>query len=198
MEIHDFIKRVHAQPVITVERTIRVPGPTLLALLAEDRPPTVAELDAHPDQHSERRTYHDAHVLGPGLTESVIDDWQSRHVGHRLPNDLRDLLTQVNGIHLWADLESSRGYAGIHPLEEWDDAADSVVAELFEERPVGQLVLSYHENGDYSLILDTNGPQYRWHDHGDFDDFEVAGSTVEQLLDFWWKEIAWLDPTKEG
>ncbi|HEU4386233.1 MAG TPA: hypothetical protein VFV34_00450 [Blastocatellia bacterium] len=196
MQVRELIRRAEEQRAVTIERTVNVPGPMLLTLLAERRSLTVAELQAHPDQHKELRSFQYGHVLGPGLGSSEIDDWQSRHPRHMLPADLRALLVVVNGIHLWADLATSRAYFGILPLENWQDAATSDWAELYETAPACELVLSYHDNGDYFLVLDTASQEYRWYDPQDFDNPERVGRTVEDLLDFWWKETAWLDPRK--
>ena len=196
MQIRELIRRAQEQREVTVQRTVNVPGPTLLSVLAEGRSLSIAELNAHPDQHKELRTFKYAHVLGPGIGSSDIDAWQLRHPRHVLPIDLRAFLEAVNGVHLWADMATLRAYFGILPLKDWQDAATSDWSELYGPSPVSQLVLSYHENGDYFLALDTALREYRWYDPQDFDNPKRVGSTVEELLDFWWKETAWLDPRK--
>jgi hypothetical protein len=103
----------------------------------------------------------------------------------------------VDGVHLWADLASSRAHFGILPLSEWLDAKDVDWAMMFESPPVGQLAISYHDNGDYFLVLDTHRRKYLWYDLQDFDQPKPAGGSVEELLDFWWQETAWLDPRRE-
>jgi SMI1/KNR4 family protein SUKH-1 len=196
MTTEDLLRRVAAQPVVTVERTVHMPGPELQALFAEGTPILLTELTAHPDQHPEIRTFRYAHLLGPGLSYEAIAAWQAAHHGHRLPPDLAGFLERVNGVHLWADLASSRAYFGILPLEEWQDVRDTDWAMMFESPPAGQLAISYHENGDDLLVLDTNGPEYLWYDLEDFDNPRCIGSTVAELLDFWWEETAWLDPRR--
>jgi hypothetical protein len=150
-----------------------------------------------PDQRQEQRTFRYAHILGRGISAEEIDVWQTRHPSHLLPLDLMDFLTRVNGIHLWADLETSRSYFGILPLSEWHDVASSDWAMMFDSPPTGQMVVSYHENGDYFLVLDTYQQKYIWYDPQDFDNPKTAGTNVAELLDFWWRETEWLDPRRE-
>jgi hypothetical protein len=71
MTTEDFLKRVTEQPLLTITRTVRVPGSQLKALLAERKPIPLSELMAHPNQHQERRTFRYAHVLGVGLSGGV-------------------------------------------------------------------------------------------------------------------------------
>lgn len=198
MTTDEFVQRAAAQPVLEDEEDVHVPGPELSALMAQGKPMLISELMAHPDQHVERRTLRHAHVLGQGLEPRMIAAWQEGHAEHQLPSDLADFLTRVNGVHLWADLATSRAYFEILPLDEWCDVEDAVWVVMFdavcEKRPAGQLVLSYHGNGDSYLVLDTSGPEYLWYDMHDFDHPKRIGSTVAELLDFWWEETAWLDP----
>ena len=69
---------------------------------------------------------------------------------------------------------------------------------MFDERPHNLLVLSYHDNGDYFLVLDTRSSEYWWYDLQDFDHPKRVGTTVAEMLDFWWRETAWLDPRRDG
>jgi SMI1/KNR4 family protein SUKH-1 len=112
--------------------------------------------------------------------------------------DLKEFLTRVDGVHLWADLASARAYFGILPLNEWQDAQIVDWAAMFETAPAGRLVISYHDNGDDFLVLDTRAPEYLWYDLEDFDNPKRVGRTVAEMLDFWWRETAWLDPRRTG
>jgi hypothetical protein len=183
--------------MISVQRDVSVPGPQLKALLEENKPLLVSDLIAHPDQRQERQTFRYAHVLGSGLSPDAVESWQLRHPDYRLPTDLAAFLSRVDGVHLWADLATSRAYFGILPLSEWLDAKDVDWAMMFESPPVGQLAISYHENGDYFLVLDTRRRKYLWYDLQDFDEPKPAGDSVSELLDFWWQETAWLDPRRD-
>jgi hypothetical protein len=198
MTTDEFLNRVAKQPTLTVERDVSVPGPELRALLAERKAILLSELMAHPDQHKERQTFRYAHIVGAGLNRDSVEAWQTARPDHRLPSDLKEFLTRVNGVHLWGDLGTSRAYFGILPLTEWQDAKEADWAMMFDKPPVGQLAISYHDNGDYFLVLDTRGPEYIWYDLQDFDNPRRVGETVAQLLDFWWEETAWLDPRRSG
>jgi hypothetical protein len=199
MTTDDFLNRVAAQPALTIERDVFVPGPQLEALLNEGKPILLSELMAHPDQHQERRTFQYAHIVGRGLSRDSVEAWQTSHRDHPLPQDLKDFLTRVNGVHLWGDLATSRAYLGILPLQEWQDAAQVEWASMWlDAPPISQLALSYHNNGDNFLVLDTRAPEYFWYDLEDFGNPKRAGRTVAELLDFWWQETAWLDPRRLG
>lgn len=198
MTLNEFLRRVAEQQAVRIERTINVPGPELLARMNQRPTPTVADLLAHPDQRQERRRYSYRHIVGSGLTRGAIDEWQSNHVDHVLPDDVRELLTVANGVHLWADVETGRSYFGILPLEEWRDVAVSRWAWLFDDRPTPQaLVISYHENGDYLLVLETSPQCFVWWDPQNPLEPKRVGSTVEEFLDFWWAETAELDPARD-
>jgi len=198
MTTEDFLKRVNEQPPLTITRTVSVPGPQLKALLAERKPTRLSELMAHPDQHRELQTFRYAHVLGPGASDGVIEAWQAAHPEHPLPLDLREFLARVDGVHLWADVASSRAYFGILSLKDWQDARHVDWVKMFDSAPVGRLVISYHDNGDNFLVLDTKRPDYLWYDLEDFDNPKSVGETVAQLLDFWWEETAWLGRRRDS
>jgi hypothetical protein len=196
MSPDEFLRRAAAQPPVEVEQKVRIPGPELRALYEQRPALPLSELMAHPDQREEVRECRYGHVLGAGLPRAAVDTWQAEHSEYVLPRDLVELLERANGIHLWADLETKRADFGILPLEEWQDAACTEWAELLEEPPVGQLVLSYHDNGDFFLALDTRDGRYLRYDPQDIDYPEEVGSSVSELLDFWWDEAAWLDPAR--
>jgi SMI1 / KNR4 family (SUKH-1) len=194
MTIDDFLKRVELQPTVNEQRIVNVWGPQLQALVAQRKAMTVAELMAHPDQRKESRTLPRGHVLGPGLPQEAIDSWQKRRPSYVLPRDLTELLSRANGIHLWADLDAKKAYFGILPLEEWLDASQSRLGRMFEEQPRGCLVLSYHDNGDYYLVLDTQKQAYFWFDTQDFNNPVLVAENVNTLLSWWWNQTTELAP----
>ncbi|QDU87105.1 hypothetical protein Pla175_04600 [Pirellulimonas nuda] len=198
MTVDELLKFAAAQAPVIVQRTVHVPGSQLRAVLAEGKPMLLTELMAHPDKQLESKEFRYAHVLGRGVPLDEVQLWQTEHPCHSLPGELVQFLTRVNGIHLWADMATSRAYFGVLPLQDWQDATDVGWAAMYQSPPVGQLVLSYHDNGDNFLVLDTRRQKYLWYDLQDFDSPKDAGSTVRELLDFWVKETAWLDPRREG
>lgn len=131
MTTDEFLQRVADQTTVCVERKVRIPGPTLGALIAEGKPIVLSDLMAHPDQHEEVRRFCYCHRLGPGLRPADIERWQVAHSTHELPFDLIAFLRRVNGVNLWADVETSRAYFGILPLEEWQ-GTEKVTSTFFD------------------------------------------------------------------
>ena len=195
MTIDEFLRMAAAQSVVNEQLIVDVWGPELKALVAERKAMTLSEISTHPDQRKETRTFRRGHVLGPGLRADAIESWQRKWPSHALPPDLTELLSRVNGIHLWADLDSQKAYFGILPLEEWEDASQSRLTTLFQDQSRGQLVISYHENRDYYLVLDTEKPAYFWFDTQDFgNNPALVARNVEELLSWWWNQAAELAP----
>jgi hypothetical protein len=113
MTIDEFLRMAAAQSVVNEQLIVDVWGPELKALVAERKATTLSEISTHPGQRKETRTFRRGHVLGPGLRADAIESWQRKWPSHVLPPDLTELLSHVNGIHLWADLDSQKAYFGI-------------------------------------------------------------------------------------
>jgi hypothetical protein len=191
MRVDEFLEKVRAEGVVTLERDVSIPGPQAQALLASRRAVPLLEDINHPDRHTERRTFRYGHLLGPGLSQTTLDDWQNRFRQFPLPEDLRQFLMVANGVHLWADLEDQRAYFGISPLEDWCDVATDPLGYVFDEPPRGALVISYRRDTADFVVLDTAGPTYLWCEL--IGEPEPIGSTVEDLLTHWWEHCR-LDP----
>jgi hypothetical protein len=198
MTIDDLLRKVAAQQPVSETRLVRIHGPELLQVLSSGQPLTIAEIESHPDQHQESRTFRYGHLVGPGLEPRRIAAWQAAWPEHQLPADLSQLLTRANGIHLWADLDVGRAYYGLLPLAEWEDAAHTEWSGMFATPPVGCLVVSYHDNGDNLLVLDTLSGGYRWYDLEDFDHPIVVARSVPQLLTWLWNIAQELDPRADA
>jgi hypothetical protein len=194
MTIDEFLHRAASQPIVNEERMVNVWGPELKALVTERKAMTLAEIDAHPDQHKEKRIFRRGHLLGSGLPHDAIISWQQKHPSHILPPGLIELLSRVNGIDLWADLDSQEAYFGILPLEKWQTASESRLADYCENEPSSHLVISYHQNGDFHLVLDSQRAAYFWYDTEDFRHPTLVARDVEELLSWWWKQAAELAP----
>lgn len=179
-------------------RATRVYGPILKALLERGEVITVADLMSHPDQHAAIRRFRYGHVLGPGVGAASLTDWQACHPGISLAPDVVDLVRHVDGIHLWADLDRGRSYYGIRPLSEWVEVAASEWSFLFDTPKAGAFVLSYRNNGDYFLVLDTRENHFIWHDPQNFAGSQTVGRSVDQLLDWWWELTQELDPRRDA
>jgi hypothetical protein len=201
MTPRELLALAQQQPVVEVQRTVSVPGPELQALLNSGRPLLVSELTAHPDQRSEQRLYRYGHVFGGPVSDSAIADWQHRHPCGVFLAQLIDLLKTADGIHLWADLDSGRSYFGILPIADWLDTRDHDASPIFDDLPdrvpAGTSVISYHDNGDYFLLLSPSGDSFTWFDPQSPDDSKVVGRSVEQFLAWWWDYCQELDPRVE-
>lgn len=195
----ELLTRVTEQPVVVSEGFINVPGSTLSALLSAKKPVLVSELVEHPDLQKVPHTFRCGHLVGPGLRLSDIRMWQENWPSHPLPKDMVELLRRANGIHLWADIEGpGRSYEGILPLEEWRDVNQTSWADIvFQSRPDGHLGMSYHADGNAYLALDTRASRYLYCDLYETKP-ENIGSNVSELLDWWWKHCACLDPRLKG
>ncbi len=198
MNIDEFVKLALSQLPLSKDRRISVPGPELNAILQRERPITFAEIINHPDQTYEVKNYVYGHILEGGASEEAISQWQLIHLHLPLPDDMKVLLERINGIHLWADLEKKRSYFGILPLAQWCDMASWEWSLLFGKPPSGKVVMSYHDNGDFYLVLDTVECKYYWYDTEDIDRPTFIGSSVEELLSWWWNTSQELDPQKEN
>lgn len=198
MTPQQLIEHAAKQPEVTLERSVRVPGPALRELLASGRAIPLIEVISHPDQHEEVRRFRYGHLLGPGASRASIEEWQTRNPSARIHPDVVELLTRVDGIHLWADLDRARAYFGIRPLSEWTEVALSEWHFLFDEPMPGALVISYHDNGDAFLVLDTHENCFTWYDPQDFRDTRTAKISIGELLDWWWELSQELDPRRDA
>ncbi len=197
MEIVEFSALASAQQPIVKDRRVSVHGPDLAALLQSGRAIPLLEVLNHPDQTYEVKRFTYGHILEPGATDAQISSWAAEHPSHLIPDDLKAVLKQVNGIHLWADLAKKRSYFGVLPVAEWRDAATWEWGLLFIEPPTGLVAMSYHENGDFYLILDTVTGVYYWYDTEDFGRPTMIGRSASELLGWWWTKAQDNDPRIE-
>jgi hypothetical protein len=195
----ELIQRAKVQPEVSVDQIVCVPGPELKALLRGGRPVRLSDLMAHPDQRPESRRFRYGHVLGAGVSSAAIAEWQERHRHIVLSSDMISLLVKVDGIHLWANLETGRAYFGILPLAEWRSVREHEAALLFEDFPETTLVISYHDNGDYYLLLHTAENRFIWFDPQSIDpnDWEFIDGAVDEFLEWWWQRTQELNPSFE-
>jgi len=194
VQVTELLRLAQSQPEIRQQRIVKVWGPKLRAEVESGRLSILSEIAAHPDQTEELRTFRYSHLLGPPLTRDQLAALQARLSGHPLPTDLSDLLLHADGIHLWADLDFGRAYWGIAPSSEWQPAAESEWAGFFEDLQRGSLAISYHQNGDYCLLLDNVTSEYRWYDHEIIDEPTVVARSVTELLDWLWAEMRDSEP----
>lgn len=195
MLTNQLLRLVADQPEIRETRTVEVWGPQLRAAVDSGQIRRLDLIAGHPDQTTAIKTFRYGHLVGPAQTQVDIAHWQEQFPAHQLPGDLAEFLLHVDGVHFWADLDQARAYFGVAPLVEWEDAATVLWSGLFEHKPCGSLVISYHQNGDYYVVLDTATSVYRWYDLQDFDRPVVIGSTVADLITWLWTRAAELRPS---
>lgn len=115
-------------------------------------------------------------------------EWQRKWPRHVLPADLAALLLRVDGIHLWADLDTGRSYEGLAPLAEWELARttmygpDARVDSLSER----YLALTYHADGSAFVVLDVETGGYFLMDPAGPDTSCPVGRSAGELLDHLW------------
>lgn len=157
--------------------TVKPGGMTLTAFLAAR------------GQSEGQREVRYGHVLGSPASLEAIHAWGTQHPSHPLPADLEALVARVNGIHLWANLETGRSYEGIAPIEEWDLARVKMFGakapqSLLDDR---YLAISYHSDGGAFIVLDVDSGKYYLMDPAGPNETVPFGSSVEELLD-WCRE----------
>jgi hypothetical protein len=183
-----FVERVSSEPERSSEVDVRVPSPELLREMRV-RPKLISDLLADPRHTVERRTVRTGHVLGPPAPSAALADWRLRWPGHRLPPDLRSLVSRFDGIHLWADLSTGRSHEGLAPIAEWDLARTKMYGAHAEKTLLADkyLAISYHEDAAAFVVLDVDMGRYYYMDACGADESCLIGDGVDALLDWLWK-----------
>jgi hypothetical protein len=187
--IDDFIARVASEPERTVERPIwNLPA----AALAKAREPGGMKLEtllASPGRTASVRTFRYRHMLGAPATFEALEAWRLRYPEWRLPDDLVALVRRINGIHLWANVETGRAYQGIAPIEEWEAArlrlyGPTAGHDLLDDR---YIAVSYHQDDAAFVILDAGSGTYFLMDAAGPDLTSPIARNVAELLDWLWR-----------
>ncbi|MFT3768647.1 MAG: hypothetical protein QM820_24640 [Minicystis sp.] len=141
-----------------------------------------------PDDSGQRRVIRLGHILGPPASAATLSTWLERWPRHPLPTDLKTLVARLNGIHLWAYLDTGRSPQGIAPLEEWNLARVKMYGEGSSHPLLTDqyLAISYDENGASFVVLDVDSGVYYLMDSAGPDTTSPLGSTVDDLLDWVW------------
>src|SRR5690349_20342239 len=102
------------------------------------------------------------HILGSPASPESIADWRAQRSGYPLPSDLLELVSRINGIHLWANKETSRAYCGLSPVEEWELARIKMYGSGASPTDLDDryLAISYHQDGAAFVVLDVKSGQY--------------------------------------
>lgn len=189
MQIDDFIGRVTSEPERTVMRTVWTTPPDVLAKAAASGGMRMSDLLSAAGRRAEQRAVQYCHVLGAPASQQAIDAWQAKHPSQVIPADLRALVARINGIHLWANVETGRSYAGLAPIEEWDLArvkmyGASAARSLLDDRYVA---LSYHQDGASFVVLDVESGRYFLMDAAGPDTTSSIANNAGELLDWLWR-----------
>ncbi len=190
MKLEELLAAIRTEPDVTYEREVSVAAPELMAELDARRGMPLLEFMNDPRRHREKKVFRSGHLLGPGLDADAIERWQSQWPNHPLPADLRALLGNVNGIHLWADLDSGRAYEGLAPLAEWTLARHKMFGpEAQADALLDQcLAVSYHADNACFVVLNVQSQRYFLMDIAGPDETCPIGEDVEALLGWLWKQ----------
>ena len=189
MTFDQFLEKVASEPNRRTERDVRVATDELTADVHRRGGMRLTDFVAEPRKTVARRVLRTGHLLGPGVSPVALAEWKARWPRHPLPDDLGTLLGRVNGIHLWANLDTGRSYDGLAPLEEWNlarvkmwgaDADEGLLADRY-------LALSYNSDSAAFIVLNVETGQYFLMDSAGADESSPIGGNVGTLLDWLWE-----------
>jgi hypothetical protein len=189
MQIDDFINRVASEPERIITRTIWTTPKDVLAQAAMPGGLRLTDLLSSPGRQSEQRDDRYRHILGPPASQQTIDSWQHQHPSQPLPADLREFVSRINGVHLWANAATGRSYTGLAPLEEWELARIKMFGltaerDLLDDRFVA---VSYHQDSESFVVLDVESKKYFLMDAAGPDTSSPIANDVGELLDWLWR-----------
>jgi hypothetical protein len=189
MHIDDFISLVAGEPERTVRRTVWSPPPEVLAKASKPGGSSMKEFLSAPGRRPEQREVKYRHILGPPASRHAIETWLGHRPSHRLPADLLALVSRMNGIHLWANIETGRSYAGLAPIEEWDLARIKMYGPeadrgLLDDRYVA---VSYHQDGAAFIVLNVESGKHLLMDAAGPDTTSPIANDAGELIDWLWR-----------
>jgi hypothetical protein len=188
MHIDEFVSVVAGESERIVTRSVRRASAQTLAAASRPGGMSLKDLMSAPAKR-EQKTFRFGHVLGAAASPQAVEAWCRHWPSHPLPADLVALVRRMNGIHLWANLETGRSYMGLAPIEEWDLARNKMYGAsaergLLDDRYVA---LTYHEDGASFLVLDVVLGAYYLMDVSGPDDSTRIANNVGDLLEWLWK-----------
>lgn len=188
MQIDDFLSAVAGEPEKVFTRSIRLASAQTRAAASKSGGMRLTDFMSAPAK-VEQRIFRYRHILGPPASPHAIEEWRKQRASHPLPADLVALVERINGIHLWANLETGRSYVGLAPIEEWDLARVKMYGAtagkgLLDDRYVA---LTYHQDGASFVVLDVVSGTYYLMDVSGPDTSTPIGRSVVELLDWLWK-----------
>lgn len=189
VQIDEFIQCVAGEPERILTRTVWITPPEVLAQAAREGGIGVADLLSTSGRRKEQREIRYRHILGAPASQRSFDTWQARSGSHELPTDLRALVSRINGIHLWANVETGRSYSGLAPIEEWEPARTKMYGVgsdpgLLDDR---YLALSYHQDGAAFVVFDVETGRYFLMDANGPDETTPIAGNAGELLEWLWR-----------
>jgi hypothetical protein len=189
MQIEELLKHVASEPGRSVTRTLWVTPPEVLANAGKSGGLMMTDLLSAAGRRTEQCDVRFCHILGSPARQEEIDAWQNQRPSHFLPSDLRELVSRINGIHLWANAETGRSYAGLAPIEEWELArikmyGSAADRDLLDDRYVA---VSYHQDGASFVVLDVDSGRYFLMDTAGPDATSPIANNAGELLDWLWR-----------
>lgn len=187
MHLDELLERAASEGERTVSRIVAI-APDAVMARAQTTGMRLTEFLAS-SRGGERRETKYRHMFGPPAPDEAIQKWTSETPTLRLPDDLEALVRRVNGIHLWANVETGRSYAGLAPIEEWQPARAKFFgpdseAELLDDR---FLALSYHEDDAAFVVLDRESGTFYLMDAAGPDTSTPIARNVDELLEWLWR-----------
>jgi hypothetical protein len=107
MQIDDFIRVVAGEGERVVTRSVRPLAVQTLAAASRPGGMSLKDLMSAPAK-VEQRSFRFGHVLGPPASPQAIQSCEVRRLLQPLPTGLLALVERINGIHLWANLQTGR------------------------------------------------------------------------------------------
>jgi hypothetical protein len=187
MQISEFRRLVESEPERAVVKSVSPVSPALIAMVDRKGSMKLTDLLAAPGRRSEERVMRYRHILGPGAAPEEMQRWQP------LPIDLEELVGEVNGVHLWANVDTGRAYAGLAPIQEWKTARTQMYGteadpNLLDDRSIS---ISYHADNAAFIVMDMSSGVYFLMDAAGPDTTTPIAKNAGELLDWLWsKRIA--------
>lgn len=190
MRIEEFLSKVAGEPERTVTQTVWTTPPEVLARMTRPGGLLVTDFLSAPGRRSEQRACRYCHILGSPASPDAIELWQNQRPSHPLPADLRALVERINGIHLWANPETGRSYAGLAPIEEWEVARIKMYGPTADRSLIDDqyIALSYDQDCESFLVLDVTSGKYFLMDASGGNTTTPIASSADELLDWLWED----------
>jgi hypothetical protein len=156
MKIQEFIRIVELESERATSTEVRLPSSQTLALAAKPGGMLLTDWIMAVPQSIEQKTFRYRHLLGPPAQFGAIDEWVRAHPKFKLPDDLMRIVQQVNGIHLWANIQTGRSLVGLAPIEEWDAAQSKMCGAPSEHWLLGEryIAITYDQSFSAFVVLD--------------------------------------------